>query len=206
MTEERIENVPVGVDAIKAAEDKKALAAVASAAAGTTPATSSNLIRQIYLCTVVDADGRERLLSTITSRGMMPMMSVDEGERGKLEEAAQEIANTSGAKVRIVRLTGSEVVRVIERQLVRETGAPSGLLGPDGKPVRASQPMRALDATPVEGAGARPPIDIRGIAGGGSTVDAASRGMLGTIKKDGGKDESDKGSGGKIGGGAKIGG
>ena len=173
MTEERIENVPVGVDAIKAVSS-------------TTPAASSNLIQQIYLCTVVDADGRERVLSTITSRGMMPMMSVDEQEREALEKAAQEIANTSGSKVRIIRLTGSEVVRVIERQMVQDAGVRgSGLLGPDGKPLRSS-------------------IDIRGIAGGGSTVDAAQRGMLGVVKKD--EVGEGGGSGGKIGGGAKIGG
>jgi len=190
MTEERIENVPVGVDAIKAVSS-------------TTPPASSNLIQQIYLCTVVSADGRERLLSTITSRGMMPMMSVDENERGKLEEAAQEIANTSGARVRLIRLTGAEVVRVVERQMVRDAGV--GLLGPDGKPLPlSSAAKRNLDATPVDGPGARPSIDIRGIAGGGSTVDAAQRGMLGVVKKD--EVGEGGGSGGKIGGGAKIGG
>lgn len=142
---------------------------------------SPDTIREVYLCTIIDADGRERVLSTITSRGMMPMMSADSVELDKLEEAAQEVANISGTKVRIVRFTPPEVVKILERQLVKDQST-GGLLGPDGRPIPKNTPAEKTN------------MDTRGIAGGGSAVGAAKIGGFGKIGGGAGGD-----AGGKIG-------
>lgn len=153
---------------------------------------SPDTIREVYLCTIIDADGRERVLSTITSRGMMPMMSADSVELDKLEEAAQEVANISGTKVRIVRFTPPEVVKILERQLVKDQST-GGLLGPDGRPIPKNTPApRRGDETKPYGADEntdrqntdRQNMDTRGIAGGGSAVGAAKIGGFGKIGGD----------------------
>lgn len=94
-------------------------AAVKAAAEEFTAPIEPKPIVQIYLCTLTDRDGVERVLSQMTRHGMVPMMTVDDPQLQALKDAAQRVADQMHVKLRILKLSSPEVLEVIEERLVK---------------------------------------------------------------------------------------
>lgn len=80
---------------------------------------------RIYIFTMKDANSVERMVATITPRGMMPMVGL-EGEQAMMEATAQEMCNNSGAKIQLWQYQDRVLVKTLERQLVQSVGGGKG--------------------------------------------------------------------------------
>lgn len=82
----------------------------------------------IYVFTMTDAAGVERMVATITPRGMMPMVGL-EGEQAMMEQVAQEMCNATGTKIQLWKYQDRALVKTIERQLVQPVSIGGGRIG-----------------------------------------------------------------------------
>lgn len=89
-------------------------------------------MENIYVFTMKGADGIERMVATITPRGMMPMVGL-EGEQAMMEQVAQEMCNTTGTKIQLWKYQDRALVKTIERQLVQPVGTGGGKIGGGAK-------------------------------------------------------------------------
>jgi len=76
-------------------------------------------VEEIHACLVDNEEGAEMLLSAVTKRGMMPLVTFNMSGVEMLRETAQQMANMSGQRIKLVKFTTRHEVEVIEQQEVQ---------------------------------------------------------------------------------------
>lgn len=79
------------------------------------PDNALRRIDAVWAFVSVDADGDEGLCAaTLPGLGLTPLIAADEARLASLIPVAERLARMSGRRIRLIRLTTREQVRVIE--------------------------------------------------------------------------------------------